>query len=123
MSTLNKQHLALRLRAAFGYSDRDARRTVRDFLVVLRDLLEDLDTDESLGLEHIGKFESQAKACLSGKSHHHLRFKPSIPMATLFYQRPLPDDDPRVIAAKERRAMLDALPRPPWWRKPAQREA
>lgn len=123
MSTLNKQHLALRLRAAFGYSDRDARRTVRDVLVVLRDLLEDLGTDESLILEHIGRFESRPTARLSGRSLHRLQFKPSAPLASLFSRRPLPDDDPRVIAAKEKRAALAALPRPPWWLKPAEGEA
>jgi hypothetical protein len=95
VSTLNKQHVIRRLRAACGYSDLDARRTVKDVLTVLRDLLEDLGTDESLVLEHIGRFVSHPTVRHSGKSLHRLHFQPCESMVALFYRRPLAPTDPR----------------------------
>jgi hypothetical protein len=95
-----KQHLIRRLRAAHGYSINEATRTVRDVLSALRDLLDDLDTDESLMLEHVGRLQCQVRILADGSNGHAIRFQPCETLAAQLHRRSLPQNDPRVILAR-----------------------
>lgn len=97
------QDVIARLRADHGYTAKDADRSVRDVLDVIRELLDELDADEALTLPNLGRWLCKVKAKPHGAHGLEIVWNCCRPLSQGKAARTLPTDDPRVIKALKKR--------------------
>ena len=113
-----RETLVRRLRAANGYSVREARRAVEDVLDALHCALEDLEPGDSLVLKNLGALRCvvrtgrrqrvglRSSEFVQAPNTSRIRFQPSVLLASYLRSRVLSEEDPRVVDARAHSASL-----------------